>query len=364
MKIRKLKLSIFLWLFFLEILNAQTKKVYTIGSSYLIGSNINKNSDRKFGTTNPVGAEIFFHRNRDGSKYWEKVYNYPHTGWSIIWIDHRNNTLGNSFVLNRYMDYVFWRKKYFELYLKGAVGIMYATKIYESNINSNQKSNRAISQSLSFSSQLGLGLYIYPVNYLGLHLATTVSHYSNGAISQPNDGLNIWLLHLGLVYTTNQRTKSFYKQPIYEEDNKRIRVNINVAGGAKQLIPENQHKYPLFNFSVYADKKITRINVINVGIDGFLNYGVKHDIENNEEYIGADFKRFGISAGHELFIHRLGVLTQFGYHFYCPYPDVSRFYQKLGLKYYITDKFFASINLRTFKFEISDEISGGFGLRL
>lgn len=364
MNLRKLKLSIFIWLFFLGILNAQTKKVYTIGGSYLFGSNINKDSDREFGSTNPVGAELFFHHNRDGSKYWEKVYNYPHTGWSIIWIDHRNKILGNSFALNRYMEYILLRKNYFEFYMKAAVGMIYATKVYETKSNSNERFNNAISQPLSFSSQIGLGLYIYPVNYLGLHLATTVSHYSNGAISQPNDGLNIWLIHLGLVYTTNQRNESFYKQPIYEDDNKKIRVNINMAGGVKQLTPENKNKYPLFNFSIYADKKITRINALNIGIDGFLNYGVKHDIENNVDYEDADFKRFGISAGHELFIDRLGVLTQIGYHFYSPYPEISRFYQKLGLKYYITDKFFASITLRTFNLEISDEITAGFGLRL
>lgn len=363
MKIRKLKLSIFIWLFFSEILNAQTKKVYTIGGSYLIGSNINKNSDREFGPTNPMGAEVFFHRNHDGSKYWEKVYNYPHTGWSITWIDHRNKTLGNSFALNRYMNYVLWRKKYVEFYIKAAVGIMYATKTYETNSNNKDRFNNAISQPVSFSEQLGLGLYMYPVNYLSILIATTMTHFSNGAISQPNDGLNIWLLHLGLAYTTHQINASFYKQPAYEEDNRRIRVNINMGSGVKQLTPEDKTKYPLFSFSLYADKKLSRVSAINVGIDGFLNYGVKHAIENNTVYKGVDFKRFGVSAGHELFINRVGFLAQVGYHFYSPYPDMSRFYQKLGLKYYITDKLFASITLRTYKLQVSDEITAGIGLR-
>lgn len=363
MKIVKLKLSIFICLLFLEILNAQTKKVYTIGSSYLIGSNINKNSDREFGSTNPVGAEIYFHHHRDGSKYWEKVYNYPHTGWSIVWIDHRNKTLGNSFALNRYMDYVILRKKYLEFYLKAAVGFMYASKVYETNSLVKDRFNNAISQPINFSEQLGIGFFIYPTNYLTLNFATTITHFSNGAISQPNDGLNIWFLHLGLAYTTNQKNDTFYKQPIYEQDNKRMRVNVNVAGGVKQLTPEDKKKYPLFSFSVYVDKKITRINALNIGIDGFLNYGVKHVIENNTTYNGADFKKFGVSAGHELFINHVGFIAQIGYHFYSPYSDMSRFYQKLGLKYYITKHFFVSITLRTYKLEISDELTGGLGLR-
>lgn len=364
MKNRKIKLSIFIWLLFSEILNAQVKKVYTTGSSYFFGSNINKDSDREFGSTNPVGAEIYFQNHHDGSRYWEKVYNYPHTGWSITWIDHRNKTLGSSFALNRYMNYVLFRRNYFEFYLKASLGIMYASKIYETGSNSKDRFNNAISQFINFSEQLGLGLYIYPVKHLCINFVSTTTHFSNGAISQPNDGLNLWLLQFGLAYTTGERAASFYKIPGYEQDNKRIRVNVNIAGGVKQLTPENKKKYPLFSFSVYVDKKITRINALNIGFDGFLNYGVKYDVENNTAYHGVDFKRFGISAGHELFINRVGFLTQVGYHFYSPYPDMSPFYQKLGLKYYITDKFFVSITLRTFNLEISDEITGGFGLRL
>lgn len=364
MEIRKIVLFVFIWLLFSEILKAQSNKIYTIGGSYLFGSNINRTTEREFGLTNPRGFEIYFHHNRDGNNYWEKIYNYPHTGWSLAWIDHRNNILGNSITLHRYIDYVFLRKKYFEFYIKAAGGIMYATKIYETGSIGKDSFNNAISQPVNFSSQLGLGLYIYPVNNLSVHFSGTISHFSNGAISQPNDGLNVALIHLGLVYVTGKRLESFFKAPQYEPYDREIKFNIIMSGGVKQLTPENKKKYPLFGFSVYADKKLARISALNIGLDGFLNYGIKHEIENKTPYKEVDFKKLGISAGHELFIDRIGLLLQLGYHFYSPYPDLSRFYQKAGVKYYITDVFFAAITVRVFKFEISDEITGGLGMRI
>ena len=56
-----------MWVFCFEMLCAQSKKIYTIGGSYLIGANINKTSDREFGPSNPTGAELYFHLHRDGS---------------------------------------------------------------------------------------------------------------------------------------------------------------------------------------------------------------------------------------------------------------------------------------------------------
>ena len=354
----------FLVLIFLISLSSFSQKVYNLEASYLFGSNINKATDREFGQTSPIGVELSFHRYRNGNNYWEKDYNYPHTGWSLTWIDHRNKTLGCFFSLNRYINFVFWRRKYFDVYLKISQGIMYTSQVYESSGVFNERFNNAISQQLNFSNDLGLGCNIYFAQRFGLSSEVTVSHFSNGAISQPNDGLNLLRIKLGLIYVVGDRKNIYFKQPEKLEDNKKIRFNINLAGGVKQLTAENEKKYPLFTLSAYFDKKLTRVNALNFGADIFINTGVKYNIENNAAYKGKDFKRVGISAGHELFIGRVGVLTQIGYHLYSPYPAIAPFYQKFGLKYYITNKIFAMFTVRMFKFEVSDEVVFGFGLRL
>ena len=354
---------VYLWVICFTTLRAQQTKVYTIGGSYLSGTNVNRATDRDFGSTYPVGAEIFFHRHRDGSKYWEKLFNYPHTGWSLTWVDHRNKILGSTLALSRYLSYVFWRTNNFEFYVKGSQGIMFANEIYEPGSNMKERYNNAVSQHFNFSEQLGFGLSIRSVKHLSFNISTTITHFSNGAISQPNDGMNLWMLQLAVGYITGDGITSYDKQPEKPLDNKRVRFNVNIAGGTKQLTPENERKYPLLTFYLYADKKLARVSALNIGVDVFLNTGVKHDIENSANK-GDDFKKVGISAGHELFIDRVGLLTQVGYHIYSPYPSISSFYQKAGFKYYISDKLFATFTLRTFYLQISDEISWGIGWRL
>jgi hypothetical protein len=364
MKLKKLKLPVFIWLLFLASFDSRSQKVYDIGAAYTHGVNINKVSDREFGQTIPMGIEINFHRQKDGDKYWEKLFNYPQTGWSFIFIDHRNKILGQTFALSRYVNCVFWRSRSFEAYVKLSQGIMYATKFYESGTWFNEHFNNAISQPVNFSEELGLGFNIYPAKYFGINFAVTFDHYSNGAISQPNDGLNLMMFRLGAVYMIGNRKEISFKQPEPEEDDRSIRYNITAGSGIKQFSPENEEKYQQTTISFYADKKLSRVNALNLGFDLFMNKTVEYFIENDNAYKGKDFKRIGISAGHEFFIDKVGILMQVGYHVYSPYPAISSFYQKFGFKYYISDLLFVTFTNRIFQFGISDEITWGIGARL
>lgn len=345
-------------------ITSYAQKIYHIEGSYLFGYNINKTSDREFGQTSPIGLELNLQRYRNGSKYWEKVYNYPHTGWALKWLDHRNGNLGGSFCLNRYINFVLLRNKYFEMYLKMSQGIMYANQIYQAGEKSKESYNNAIGQRLNFSTEISLGCNIYPFKHFGITSGSTLTHFSNGAMSQPNDGLNLLMLKIGLIYIVGDKNSFQNNQPEKPAYDKKIRFNINLAGGAKQVNSERGGRYPLLTVSMNIDKRISRINSINFGSDVFINTAEKYQIENNAKYRGTDFKRIGITLGHELLIGSTGILTQLGYHVYSPYPAISRFYQKYGLKYYITNKVYASFSVRIFDMEVSDETTFGVGVRL
>ncbi len=109
---------------------------------------------------------------------WEKLYNYPYTGWSFAWLNHHNTILGHTLVLNRYMNYVFWRQKRFECYLKLAHGVMFTNNIYESGTNKNANYNNAVSQRFNFCEEIGLGIYFYPTKHLNINVSTTVNHFA------------------------------------------------------------------------------------------------------------------------------------------------------------------------------------------
>ncbi len=152
---------------------------YNIGIAYQYGLNFNNASERQFGLTSPSGIEINFHQQRIGNGYWEKLFNYPQTGWSLSYIAHQNKYLGSTIALNRYMNYVFVRKKAFETYIRLSAGFLYATKIYEHNSHSGENYNNAISQNINLSAELGAGVIVYPSSRLSLKLEATAAHFSN-----------------------------------------------------------------------------------------------------------------------------------------------------------------------------------------
>ncbi|MBP7807979.1 MAG: acyloxyacyl hydrolase [Bacteroidia bacterium] len=359
---KKVKIIITILSFF--VLRMFSQSIYNLGAAYEYGFNFNNASEREFGNTVPSGCELSFYKQRKGDQYWEKIFNYPQTGWSLSFIDHRNKYLGSTIALNRFMNYVFARKKKVESFVRLSAGFFYATKIYKKNDHANENYNNSISQHLSFSGELGLGITVYPTSKLSFNLEVTGMHYSNGGMSQPNNGLNLVMFKAGAGYIIGDKKNLVYKNPDAEEDDRGIRYNISLGTGIKQIDNDNEEKYRLFTISSYVDKKISRVNAINAGVDVFVNRAVEYIIENSAEHRGKDFKRVGISAGHEFFIGKVGVLTQFGYHVYAPYPAFSDFYQKLGIKYYFNELFFAAVNLRVFKLEISDEINWGIGVRL
>ena len=67
--------------------------------------------------------------------------------------------------------------------------------------------------------------------------------------------------------------------------------------------------------------------------------------------------------GHELRFGRLAIPVQLGYYIYWPYEYEKRVYQRVGTKYYFTDKFFGVIAVKAHAFNA--EVTGfGLGVRL
>ena len=67
--------------------------------------------------------------------------------------------------------------------------------------------------------------------------------------------------------------------------------------------------------------------------------------------------------GHELFINRMSLITQFGYYFYYPFDFEGRTYNRIGLKRYFGDKVFGAITLKSHAAK-AEALEFGGGIRL
>jgi hypothetical protein len=64
-----------------------------------------------------------------------------------------------------------------------------------------------------------------------------------------------------------------------------------------------------------------------------------------------------------LFINKLSVILQAGYYVYYPVEVEGRVYERLGLKRYFKDKWFASISLKAHAAK-AETVAFGIGIRL
>ena len=53
-----------------------------------------------------------------------------------------------------------------------------------------------------------------------------------------------------------------------------------------------------------------------------------------------DYKRVGVFVGYELFVNRISLEAQLGYYVYEPFKNDIPVYDRVGMKYYITDRLF------------------------
>jgi hypothetical protein len=76
-----------------------------------------------------------------------------------------------------------------------------------------------------------------------------------------------------------------------------------------------------------------------------------------------DYKRVGVFIGHELFINRISLEAQVGYYVYQPFKKDIPVYDRVGIKYYVTDKIFAGFTIKTHMF-LAEALEFGIGVRL
>ena len=295
-------------------------------------------------TEHPTGFELYAYKSTYGDREWQSLYNYPDIGVSLVMVNYHNPELGKSIATLIYNDiYLTSHSKSNHLKLKIGGGLAYHTKHYDEYTNPR---NNILSTDFTYALQMRLE-YGVALNKWKLTSALTLNHFSNGSIKKPNKGVNVPSVSLGISRQISDY-KLEYQNPDPVPFDRNIHANINLATGFTSTDIARDKIFMSYNLSFYIDKRISRRSIVNAGVDFFANYAVKEFIKYDFKIDGPvpDFKRIGLVAGHEFFMGRTAVLIQMGYYVYRPYKYDSLLYQRYGLKYFISDRYFTSIYLK------------------
>jgi hypothetical protein len=340
--------------FFLNLpgISAQTvyKGTYSIGVHGLYGFVLkHAPSVRHLAKAHPYGVEINYNQLTNGSKEWHKVYRYPEAGFALGVFNFRNPVLGQAIYGIAHLDKALLQGKTSALRLKIGTGATFITNPYDADKNFQ---NTALSSRLMYALR-GELLYSYqPDKHWQLRSGITITHFSNGAFKVPNSGINIPAIKLGILYNPQVPVVEV-AQPDSSGKAMYSSVEFNVSGAftIKEIDLPGGAKYPGGVLSAYVNRRLNRKSAINIGMDGFYNTALKQIIESDPDIDTLqipDFKRVGITLGHELFISRISMLVQLGIYVYKPYQQVdTRVYQRYGLKYAINRYLFAGVFLKS-----------------
>ncbi len=364
---RNLTLIVFLFSGFLWSQDNETSKQFTLDVNPFVGSILLHNPNiSHLITGHPSGLILSYNRKTFGEKAWESRYNYPDWGFSFIYQDMKNTSLGDNYGLYAHYNFYFLKR---HLNLRIGQGIAYNTNPYDKEDNFR---NSAYGSDLLSTTYMMLNFKKENLfKGLGIQAGIALIHYSNANFKAPNTSTNTLAFNIGTNYLIDAADAPEYITSTEDKAfTEHIKYNLAFRTGVNESDIIGMGQFPFYIVSAYADKRLNRKSAIQVGTDVFFSkfleeliyfYSVAFpelDVSGDE-----DWKRVGVFVGHELFINKMSILTQLGYYVYYPFDFEGRVYNRIGLKRYFGDTFYGAITLKSHA-AAAEAVEFGIGVRL
>ncbi|MEI7663358.1 MAG: acyloxyacyl hydrolase [Bacteroidota bacterium] len=313
-----------------------------------------------------------------GKEPWEQSYKYPQYGIGLYAADFfRHKEIGVPFGLYGFFNAPFsrWNRLVFNYEL--GFGATFNWKSYNPVTN---RYNVAIGAGESFLIDAGLNLQYLLADRIELQLGISLTHFSNGALKEPNFGFNTLAPKLSIRY-------NFYDRPHFTRHqippcHKHNEWIFAFYGGAKNVIFDTLNlalleKYegiyfPVFGISATFNRRLNYKSKIGIGMTISYNGAANAQAAVELGELDADGGRFGdkimvsIYPSYELVIHKAAILIQPAFYVYRKklVTQSPVFHQRIGFKYHLTDHLFMGITLVAYKFHVSDFIEWSAGCNL
>ncbi|HLG34607.1 MAG TPA: acyloxyacyl hydrolase [Bacteroidia bacterium] len=307
------------------------------------------------------GFQLDYGKQTTGKIRWHENYNYPKTGFSLVYLDFGNpDVLGTGICILPYIDLPLVRNDKFLFSLRLAEGLGYTTKKFE--VDENHK-NTAIGSKLNACIQIFFQTSYKISRSTDFKLSLGLTHFSNGSYSTPNIGINNASLSSGIVFYFDTTHSAPLKKVLPPPD-KKIQYEIIAAAGAKEVYPAGGKKYFAWTFSAGAFRPMSNKYRLGIGTDLLYDLSLTELLSRHENYSPEISDRFrtGIYFSNELIFGRLITILQMGVYVYYPYKDDGNVYHRIGFKYLCSKHVFVNITLRT-HYAKADNGEWGMGYR-
>jgi hypothetical protein len=211
--------------------------------------------------------------------------------------------------------------------------------------------------------------------------ALTGTHFSNGGSKQPNWGMNQLGIMAMLKYRFQKEDPPYTKYNIEQYD-KNHEWLISGSWGIRNVhidsppdYPELADKYLRVNYSVITInstyyRQISWKSKFGGGIDLVYDRSVSGQIDagdgdvDNVDVPLLKEGRLGLFGAYEFVLHDISILANIGYSIIQKEDELPRLYQRVGVKYHFSDRFFAGLNVRFQDFGKANHLEFNLGYRM
>lgn len=294
---------------------------------------------------------------------WQYCFCYPKTGFSVLYVNFANKeVLGATLAAYAFIEPVLGAGRKFSYSARFGIGPAYLNHVFDSIDN---PENRFYSSAISFIALLNVNAFYTLSDKASLGLTAEFNHISNGGIKNPNLGINFPTF--GFAFYYNVSPKPYLHQ---EKDKSSLveykhRVDISWLSGAKTAL-KGEEKYYIPGFIATYAYAYGRMSAVSFSGEFTFDFAEKEVIHMNnlkEDSSYIDYKYASIMAANEVLLGKFIFYQQLGVYLYAPYKRMDPLFQRYGISYYLTDKFFIDINLKVHRHE-ADFLAMRFGYSL
>lgn len=291
----------------------------------------------------PWGIEIDLNRQLINNPVWDECRCYPRTGLVISYFDLDNRVLGKSINAAWYVEPFLSVNHRINFSIKGAAGLSYLTHPYNEE---NNPGNMSYSTHVSFYLAMGLGASLKFNDHFSIKLSAYYNHSSNGAVKEPNKGINWPASTLHIYYALNPSPLT-QRQKVRGSDYRKrpFRKQVFVLATQRSLLYDESVHYLIIGTGLNASKQLSGMHALSAGIEGIADYSVRKRLEQGNKS-EKSFLQAGILIGHEFLMGKFIFSQQLGVYVFKQVPYYDDVYQRYGLTYFFHKSIGAGINLK------------------
>jgi hypothetical protein len=284
-----------------------------------------------------------------GNKLWHVENNKPDLGITLQCLDFLNQTqLGYALSIAPYLEIPLNAKeKKSRLVLRLCWGVTYLTKKFD--IENNHK-NIAIGSHVNAYVQFKWFWHLPISQRLRLEPGFAFTHASNGRAKNPNLGLNVVSLNLGLNFLIPASAPVL--SPAVTDSSTKVKSKNEVLLFAAYGFNERDivsKELNTFVFSAAFQRNRRNTHKFSAGIDVFYDQNYLLDYENDfqKKPAGIDNLRMAARIGYSYNVGRISFPAELGYYFLQKTKPDGLIVSRIGVRYYSKCGLVAHMGLRT-----------------